>query len=116
MIAIIKGQAGGRIVYNVAADQSWDVMLLDDAGAPLDYSTDTATIEVYAASNRETVSASKALSGGTATAGHGLVVLADDEANWSTLNAGVMYVGKLKIVEAGGDVVLSENSFTIAAV
>jgi hypothetical protein len=115
MIAIINGNAGGRVTYNVASDQSMDLMLLDDNGAPLDFSLDTASLEVYAASNRETVSASKALSGGTAAAGHGLVVLADDEANWVDLNAGQLYFGKVKIVEAGGDVVLSENSFTVVA-
>lgn len=113
MKALINGVESGLINYNVGGDQTMNIMFVDDDGAPLDYSSDTGSVEVYASATRTVVSASKAVSGGTPASGTGLVVLADNEANWVDLNSGQQFAFRAKIIEAGGDVLLSTNSFRL---
>lgn len=113
MRVLIDGQQGGLVDYNVGSDQTFQLLFLDDDGAPLDYSSDTATVEVYQTSSRSNTLATKAVSGGTPASGTGTVVISDTETNWVDLNAGTVYTFRGKIVEAGGDVLLSRNTLRL---
>lgn len=116
MKAIINVNSGGQVIYNVGEDTTFEIIVTDDAGVPIDVTLDTVSIEAYVAGNRATVLATKALSGGTPLVGHMQAVLADDEATWSALGVGVTSPLFVKIVEAGGDILLSENQFTLRTI
>jgi hypothetical protein len=113
MKILINGMESGLINYNVGGDQTMELLFLDDDGAPLDFSSDTGSVEVYASATRTLTLASKAVSGGTPASGTGQVVLADTEANWVDLNPGQQYNFRAKIIAAGGDVSLSTNNLRL---
>ena len=114
MKALINGNIGGQVDYNVGEDTTFEIMILNDDGSILDVSLDTVSLELFGASTRTTILATKALSGGTPASGHMQAVLADDEAIWSTLGVGVSTTPLfVKVVEAGGDILLSENNFVL---
>ena len=52
MKCIINGQEGGLIDYNLGSDVSWNLQFLDDDGAIVNLTAETASVEVYASSDR----------------------------------------------------------------
>lgn len=113
MIAIVEGSRGKTRNLFRATDDSIVAVLLDDDGAPLDVTTDTVTLEVYANSNRSDTPTSIAGTLTAATAGHVTFTIADTDFALTSFSQ-ANYYGYVKWVEAGGEIHLSAEAVILA--
>jgi hypothetical protein len=107
MKAIINGVEGGEIrLFKSGDEPALNVILLSDAGAQLDITADTITLEVYTKKDRSvaaSLSAAGVLAG--ATAGYATVTLTSAQLNFGPGT----YYGFIKRVENVGSTVEFSN-------
>ena len=112
MKCLINGQEGVLIDYNLGSDVSWNLQFLDDDGAIVNLTAETASVEVYASSARSSVVATKGTAGsGVVLAGTDNVVLIDTETSWVDLIVGSTYTMKARLT--GTNDLFSTNSFRL---
>jgi len=105
MKAIINGQATGGLRYSAGSDKVINIIVLDDAGAPVNLTGDTVGVEIYANSDRSDTATDVAGVLTDATAGH----VNADFADTLALTAGDYYLW-VKHTAAGGNITYANDA------